>query len=149
MIVVLEDRSGWISNLICTFLYTAKTNLPHMSTVTLTKTEEILNHHLSAFMETDVNEIMKGYSENSELLTPRGPLKGLDAIRSFFEEVFKILPKGCTLGLTQTIIRDNLAYVVWSAESSFVSIPLGADTFIMENDKILYQNLAAHIIPKQ
>ena len=120
-----------------------------MSTVLVTKTEEILNHHLSAFIETDVDEIMKGYFENSELLTPQGPISGLDAIRSFFEEIFKIIPKGSALDLKQMIIRDNIAYIVWSAESSFVSIPFGADAFVMANDKILYQILGAHIIPKQ
>ena len=120
-----------------------------METVLQTKTQEILNHHLSAFIETDVNEIMKDFTEASELLTPDGALKGLNAIRSFFEEIFKIMPKGTTLEMKQMIIRDDVAYVVWSAESSFVSIPLGTDTFIMENDKILYQIVAAHIIPKQ
>ena len=120
-----------------------------METVLQTKTQEILNHHLSAFMETDVNEIMKDFAEASELLTPDGALKGLNAIRSFFEEIFKIMPKGTALEMKQMIIRDDVAYVVWSAESSFVSIPLGTDTFIMENDKILYQIVAAHIIPKQ
>ena len=120
-----------------------------MNNVLVTNTEEILNHHLSAFVETDVDEIMKDYTANSELLTPQGPVKGLDGIRSFFEEIFKIAPKGSALDLKQVLIRDNMAYIVWAGESSFVSIPFGADTFIMENDKILFQNVAAYIIPKQ
>jgi hypothetical protein len=120
-----------------------------METLLQTKTGEILNHHLSAFIETDVNEIMKDFTETSELLTPDGALTGLNAIRSFFEEIFIILPKGTTLELKQQIIRDNIAYVVWSADSSFVSIPLGTDTFIIENNSIIYQIVAAHIIPKQ
>ena len=120
-----------------------------METLLQTKTGEILNHHLTAFIETDVNEIMKDFTETSELLTPEGALKGLDTIQSFFEETFKIIPKGSTLEIKQQIIRDNIAYLVWSGESSLVSIPLGADTFIMENDKIAFQILAAQIIPKQ
>jgi hypothetical protein len=51
--------------------------------------------------------------------------------------------------MKQMIIRENIAYIVWTADSSFVSIPLGTDTFIMENDKILYQIVAAQIIQKQ
>ena len=120
-----------------------------METGLHTKTQEILDHHVSAFIETDVNEIMKDFSERSELLTPDGALKGMNAIRSFFEEIFKIVPKGSTLEMKQMIIRDNIAYIVWTAESSFVSIPLGTDTFIMENDKIMYQIMAGHIVPKQ
>jgi hypothetical protein len=114
-----------------------------------TKTKEILDHHVSAFVETDVEEIMKDFSEQSELLTPQGPLKGLSAIRSFFVEIFKVAPKGSSLEMKQELIRDNIAYVVWTCDSPFVTIPMGTDTFIMEGDKIIYQILAAHIVPKQ
>ena len=120
-----------------------------METVTLTKTEEILDHHLFAFVENDIDELMKDYTEESELLTPQGAMKGVNAIRSFFQEVFKILPKGTAMEMKQHFIRDGVAYVYWSAESPFVSIPLGTDTFVMEDDKILVQTLAAQIIPKQ
>ncbi len=120
-----------------------------MSTVVITKTEEILNHHVTAFVETDLDEIMKDYTEISELLTPQGPVSGFVAIRSFFEEIFKACPKGSALELKQTIIRDNVAYIVWSGESPFVSIPFGVDTFIMEDNKILFQALGAQIVPKQ
>jgi hypothetical protein len=112
------------------------------------KIQEVLQHHLSAFVEADVNEIVKDFTEESEIFTPDGALKGLNAIRSFYEESFKIIPKGSTLEMKQVIVRDNIAYMAWSCESSFVSIPLGTDSFIIENYKILYQTLAAHIIPK-
>jgi len=120
-----------------------------MSTIVLTRTNEILNHHVSAFVETDLDEIMKDYTERSELLTPQGPVSGLNAIRSWFEEIFRAVPKGSSLDLKQTIIRDNVAYIVWSGESPFVSIPFGVDTFVMEDDKILFQALGAQIVPKQ
>ena len=119
-----------------------------MATTTLSKNQEVVNHHLAAFLEADLNEILKDFTEESELLTPDGPLKGLDAIRSFFEEAFKIVPKGSTFELKQMIVRDNVTYLAWTCESSFVSIPIGTDSFIVENDKIIYQTLAAHIIPK-
>ena len=114
-----------------------------------TNTKEILHHHVSAFLEADVEEVLKDFSEESELLTPQGPVKGLNAIRSFFEEIFKLMPKGSTLELKQELIRNNIAYVAWTGESPFVNIPVGTDTFIMEGDKIMYQTLAAQIIAKQ
>lgn len=119
-----------------------------METATYNQTQEVLNHHLTAFAEANVDEIMKDYDEVSELMTPDGVMKGLNAIRSFFEGAFKIIPKGSAMNLKQMIIRDNLAYLAWSCESPFVSVPLGTDTFIVENDKIVTQTLAAHIIPK-
>jgi hypothetical protein len=111
-------------------------------------TKKILDHHVSAFIEADVDEIIKDFSEQSELLTPQGPLTGLNAIRSFFEDIFKAVPKGSSLEMKQELIRDNVAYIVWAGESPFVSIPTGTDTFIVEGDKIICQTLAAHIIPK-
>lgn len=69
-----------------------------METAFQTQTKEILDHHIAAFVETDLNELMKDYKESSELLTPQGAMKGLHAIRLFFEEVFKILPKGSRSG---------------------------------------------------
>jgi len=120
-----------------------------MSTVVLPRTEEILNHHVSAFVETDVDEIMKDYTERSELLTPQGPVSGLKAILSWFEEIFNAFPKGSRFDLKQTITRDNVEYIVWSGESPFVSVPFGVDTFILENDKIIFLALGAQIVPKQ
>ena len=37
-----------------------------MEAITQTKTQEIVNHHLSGFSEADVNEIMKDFTEESE-----------------------------------------------------------------------------------
>ena len=119
-----------------------------MEAVSETKTQEVVTHHLSAFGDADVNEILKDFTEDSELLTPEGALKGLNVIRSFYEEVFKIVPKGSAFEMKQMFIRDNIAYIAWTCESSFVTIPIGADSFIVENGKIKYQTLGAHIIPK-
>ena len=129
-------------------LFLLKT-LANMEAVTQSTTEQILNHHLAAFIDANVDEIMKDYTEQSELLTPDGPVLGLKAIRDFFQRAFNILPKGSSLDLKQTIIRGNMVYLAWTGESSFVNIPLGTDTFIFENDKILFQTLAAQIVTKQ
>jgi hypothetical protein len=119
-----------------------------MEAVIQSKTQEVLNHHLAAFNKANVDSILEDFTEDSELLSPDGALKGLNAIRSFFTEVFKIIPAGSALAVKQMIIRDEVAYLAWSCESSFVSIPFGTDSFIVENDKIKYQTLGAHIIPK-
>lgn len=119
-----------------------------MEAVSETKTQEVVNHHLSAFGDADVNEILKDFTEDSELLTPEGALKGLNVIRSFYEEVFKIVPKGSAFEMKQMFIRDNIAYIAWTCESSSVTIPIGTDSFIVESGKIKYQTLGAHIILK-
>ena len=119
-----------------------------MEAVAQTKTQEVIDHHLSAFLDADLNEIMKDFTEDSELLTPDGALKGLNSISSFFGEAFKIMPKGSTLEMKQMIVKDGIAYLAWTGDSFFVNVPLGTDSFIIRNNKILYQTLVAHIIPK-
>ena len=41
------------------------------------QTEATLGHHLGAFGAGDVDEIMRDYTEDSAIITPDGPLRGL------------------------------------------------------------------------
>lgn len=48
------------------------------------KLEEILIHHLTAFGDNNLEEILKDYTEESVIMTPAGSKKGLSEIREFF-----------------------------------------------------------------
>ena len=48
-----------------------------------TITRQVLTHHLTAFGDNNIEEILKDYVEESEIFTPVGTLRGLAAIRSF------------------------------------------------------------------
>lgn len=110
---------------------------------------EVLKHHVDAFVNTDVVEIIKDYSPNSSLYTPQGEIKGLDGIRGFFEYVFSLLPKeSFEFNMVQQIVFDDYVYLAFNCNSSLVDVPLGTDTFKIIDDKIVWQALAAHIIPK-
>lgn len=112
-------------------------------------TQQVLQHHLAAFSENNIEEIIKDYNEESFLCTPDGKLSGLAQIRAFFTEVFKLFPAGETkLAVSQLIINDYLAYIAWKSNSPAAEVPLGTDTFEIRNGKILWQTLAAHIILK-
>lgn len=113
-----------------------------------TITTEILKHHLTAFGNNDLEEILKDYSEESELLTPEGPLKGLVAIRQFFVDYFVTIPTGSSFEMKRLTVTENAAYIVWSSDSPVASIPLGTDSFFLEGNKIRLHTVAAHIISK-
>lgn len=49
-----------------------------------TITNEALIHHLTAFGNNDLDEILKDYTDESEVLTPADKLTGLVDIRQFF-----------------------------------------------------------------
>ena len=94
-------------------------------------TAEVLNHHLTAFGDNDLKEILKDYTEESEIFTPLGPVNGLSAIERFFSDYFKAIPTGSAFELKQLTVRQNVGYVAWSSESDKLHIPLGTDTFVM------------------
>jgi ketosteroid isomerase-like protein len=110
-------------------------------------TSQVLNHHLSAFGNNDLPEILKDYTEESELLTPAGPLKGLTAIRSFFADYFRIIPTGSSFEMKRLTVTSNAAYLVWASASPVADIPLGTDSFFLEGNKIRLHTVAAHILP--
>lgn len=111
--------------------------------------EQVLDHHLQAFLSTDIEEIMKDYTEQSEVWTPKGAIVGLEGISSFFSYVFTLLPRESTkLEMKQGIVKEDKVYIVWSAESALINIPAGTDCFEIRNGKIHWQTTAAHIVTK-
>ncbi len=109
-------------------------------------TNQVLTHHLIAFGNNDLDEIMKDYTEESEVFSLSGPLKGLVSIREFFKAFFTIIPSGSTFEMKQLSIKNNLAYIVWTSESPVAKIPVGTDTFLIEGDKIKYHTVADYRI---
>ena len=111
--------------------------------------EEILNHHLTAFINNDVQEIMKDYDENSEIWTLEGAICGIAAIESFFNYAFSLFPKQTTkFELKQQLFKENKAYIVGAAENEKISIPLGSDSFDFKEGKISLQTTAVYFIQK-
>ena len=112
-------------------------------------TQSVIQHHLSAFSENNVEEIMKDYTEASCVCTPDGKLSGLAAIKSFYNNVIPLFPAGKTeLEIKQMIFHDDKAYLSWNSDSPVASIPLGTDSFEIKDGKITWQTMAAQIIIK-
>lgn len=105
-------------------------------------TKEVLTHHLTAFGNNDLDEIMKDYTEDSELLTQQGLSTGLAAIRKFFADFFKAIPTGSDFEMKQLLVTGPVGYIVWSSESEVAKFPVGTDTFFLKGDKIRYHTVA-------
>ncbi|RYG39906.1 MAG: nuclear transport factor 2 family protein [Chitinophagaceae bacterium] len=111
--------------------------------------ETVFQHHIQALLENDLEELLKDYTEDSVLLTPSDSLKGITAISNFYSWAISALPKGQTqLELLQQFIVDDKVFIVWKAESPFVSIPIGGDTFDIKSGKIVFQSVVVQIIQK-
>jgi len=55
----------------------------------MSKTEATLNHHLQAFREGNIEELMADYTEQSVMILKSKLIKGIDNIRAFNSDVFE------------------------------------------------------------
>ena len=108
-------------------------------------TNDVLMHHLTAFGNNNLEEIMLDYTEESEVLTAAGSIKGLSAIANFFADLFVTIPTGCDFEMKQLTVTENVAHIIWTSESAVAAIPFGTDTFVMENSKIKFHTVAVDI----
>ena len=116
-----------------------------MAELDLTKrsTAEVLEHHLYYLQHGDLEETLADYDDDSVIVNMGGPVVGKDAIREFFRgSIATCLPPESTYETMHSHVYGEIAYVVWSAESPFYSIPYGTDTFIIRGGKIVQQTFA-------
>lgn len=107
------------------------------------ETQKIIDHHLEAFEQGDVDGLMLDYTESSTLITPERILTNLNEITALFNKFLAdVVPPGCDFELYKKIINDDIAYLIWSAESENYKIPFGTDTFVIKDGKISTQTVA-------
>lgn len=106
--------------------------------------KEVLMHHLTAFGNNDLDAILEDYTEESEISTVDGIIRGLDHIREFFAEIFKAIPTGSEFEMKKLNSSNNVAHIVWASKSATADIPLGSDTFVFENGKIKFHSVALY-----
>ena len=107
-----------------------------------TSTQATLDHHLQAIGE-GIDALMQDYTEDSVLITPDATHRGLADIRGFFTAFMEGLPAGMmdSFKLNRTEVAGEVAYIIWEAKPWF---PLGTDTFVVRDGKIVYQTFAAY-----
>ncbi len=107
-------------------------------------TDEILDHHLKAFDDGDVDEILTAYDEASILITPQEVACGPVPIRRLFEMFLtEVLPPGSKFEVLVRHVVDGTAYIVWKAESEKYLFEMGTDTFVVRDGKIAVQTTVA------
>ena len=107
------------------------------------RTQEVLDHHWEAFSQNDMEAVMADYTEESVLITPDRTYKGLDEIRTNFENAFKAFPKdGTTFQLDKSVVEGDVAYILWQAKTPAFNLSYATDTFIIRDSKIISQTYA-------
>ena len=103
-----------------------------------------LAHHLQALATGNVDTILEDYTDESVLFAPQATFRGREQLRIFFEGALLIFTPE-VLSQFQILRQDvdgEIAYIFWTAGSA---IPLGTDTFVVRDGKIVVQTFAAHM----
>lgn len=108
-------------------------------------TEKVVQKHLNAFvLDLGIENILADYDDEAVFIAPDKVYRGKPAIRDFFEGFIAALPEGAreNFKLHSNVTEDHLAYIVWSVPGQ---VPMGTDTFVVRNDKIVQQTFAMHL----
>lgn len=112
-------------------------------------TESVLEHHLESLTKGDLESIMADYREESVVITPDGPLRGLKDIRRLFSKIVDVMmPPGSDIEIVRKEVEGDIAYTVWRGSSPTFNFLIGTDTFIVREGVIVYQTFAAQLQPK-
>ena len=97
-------------------------------------------HHLSSFVENDLDAVISDYTDESILITPDSIYMGPAEIRAFFVGLMVHFPKGqSSFELDKIVAKDEMVYIVWHAKTPSVTVPLASDTFVLRGGKIHQQ----------
>ncbi|SHH34616.1 nuclear transport factor 2 family protein [Halobaculum gomorrense] len=114
-------------------------------------TESVLDHHLDAFMDQNMDEMLADYTDDSVVITnTSGTFRGLDEIRTLFEGLFAEFGQGdVEFQLDTRVVEGDIAYIVWHAETPDNSYEFATDTFHVHDGAISTQTLGAVVTSKR
>ncbi len=110
-------------------------------------TDQVLLHHRDALLNGDFPALMADYADDAVLLTMDGAFTGKAAIQGFFANSMSSMPN-LKLSFTGHAVHGDLVLVTWAGDSDVATIPQGADTFIIQDDKIRRQTVWFTVAPK-
>jgi ketosteroid isomerase-like protein len=115
----------------------------------MSTTSDVVQQHMRSFYEKDLEGVLADYASNAVLFIPGGPLRGLAAIKRFFQGfVAEFSKPGAKFSMKEQHAEGDYAYILWNAETADNTYEAATDTFIVRNGKVVAQSFAAKISPK-
>ncbi|MFC4540756.1 nuclear transport factor 2 family protein [Halosolutus amylolyticus] len=116
----------------------------------MSSTEAVLEHHLDAFENQDLEAVMADYTDESTVVTSMGTFRGRDEIEGLFTNLFdEFDDPDASITMDETIVEDEFAYIIWHAETPENVYQFATDTFHVPDDTIAFQTFAGKISPKE
>jgi len=115
----------------------------------MSDTGSVFDHHLDAFANQELAEIMLDYDDESVVVTNVGVFRGLDEIEGLFADLFDEFSRpGTNIEVDDRIVEGDFAYLLWHAETPDNVYEFCTDTFHVPDDTIEFQTFAGKIEPK-
>lgn len=112
-------------------------------------TKEVIDRHLKSFGAQDLDGILSDYAPDAVLFTPGGQIKGVDAMKAFFQALLAEFGKpGATFSLKHQLVEGDYGYILWTAETADNVYEYATDTFAVRDGRIAVQSFAGKITPK-
>ena len=108
------------------------------------ETKAVVGHHTRALAKRDVEGVLSDYTEESVIYWKEGAARGLAEIQAFAESFWGSIPEGFWQN-AKTIRAEfdgEIGYTLWA---STAGVPLGTDTYIVRDGKIMVQTFAMYV----
>lgn len=79
--------------------------------------------------------MLADYADDAVLLTMEGAFVGKAAIQGFFVNSLSAMPNA-KISFTGHVVHGDLVLITWTGDSDVATIPHGADSFVIEDDRI-------------
>ena len=114
-------------------------------------TSELLEQHLEAFTERDLDKMMDTYSQDAVMINEEDEYIGKEQIRSEFERLFDVFSESdlTESGRILSKVVDDYAYIVWSAETPEWLFPHVSATFVIKSGRIIFQTMSGESTSKE
>ena len=110
----------------------------------------VIDRHLKHFFEGDLDGILSDYAPGAVMFLPDGPIRGVEAIGTFFRALLDEFGKpGARFDLEKLAVDGDYGYIVWKAETADNVYEYATDTFAIRDGRIAVQSFAGKVVPKR
>src|ERR687897_1102678 len=86
-------------------------------------------------------DIRRNVSEDIVILINRGTFRGHEGVRELARMLSEELPEHCAFEYTYRAVEGKMGFLEWAYEDTNVMVKDGADSYLIEDGKIVAQTL--------
>jgi hypothetical protein len=103
-------------------------------------TIEVLDDHLACRERNDIDaDLERNYAPDVAMLTSKGASEGHEAVRMLHEMLRRTVPH--RYEIVTKITHGRFAFIAWRAREPGKSVEDGADSFVVEDGRIVFQSI--------